>query len=178
VVREWQTPLTEEVTTSLRRSPHAVFRPADTPPDVVSGTTTTHYLASHATTGGGEFGLYRVDMGPGAPGARTHFHRTISESFHVLSGELRLYDGSRWVTGRQGDFLHVPAGGLHAFKNDSDDPLSMLMLFSPGAPREEHFERIAEFARRDREELKAFQIKHDSYSLDMMDDEPEPENPR
>ncbi|MEV5880586.1 cupin domain-containing protein [Streptomyces sp. NPDC052101] len=154
----------------------AVFRSADTPPDVVSGTTATHYLASHATTGG-EFGLYKVDMGPKAPGARTHFHRTISESFYVLSGEVRLYDGGTWLTGRQGDFLYVPAGGLHAFKNDTDEPLSMLMLFSPGAPREEYFERVAEFARRGPEELKAFQVKHDSYFVDAPD-EPAPGRPR
>jgi mannose-6-phosphate isomerase-like protein (cupin superfamily) len=147
---------------------NAVFRSADTEPDVVSASGATHYLAGHASTGG-EFGLYKVDMGPKAPGARTHFHRTISESFYVLSGEVQLYDGERWIPGRQGDFLYVPVGGLHAFKNDTDEPLSMLMLFSPGAPREEYFERIAEFAQRDREDLKAFQIRHDSYFLDMMD---------
>ncbi|TDT41114.1 quercetin dioxygenase-like cupin family protein [Streptomyces sp. BK208] len=142
---------------------NAVFRPADTPPDIVSpGGTTTHYLASHASTGG-EFGLYKVDMGPKAPGAKTHFHRAISESFYVLSGEVKLYNGERWVTGRQGDFLYVPVGGLHAFKNDSDDPLSMLMLFSPGAPREEYFEQVADFARRGGEELREFQVRHDSF---------------
>ncbi|KUN09630.1 cupin [Streptomyces yokosukanensis] len=154
----------------------AVFRPADTAPDLTSGATATHCLASHATTGG-EFGLYRVDMGPKAPGARTHFHRAISESFYVLSGEVRLYDGSDWLTGRQGDFLYVPAGGLHAFKNDTDEPLSMLTLFAPGAPREEYFERVAEFARRGPQELKAFQVKHDSYFLDTPE-EPGPETAR
>jgi hypothetical protein len=72
---------------------NAVFRSADTEPDVVSASGATHYLAGHASTGG-EFGLYKVDMGPKAPGARTHFHRTISESFYVLSGEVRLYDAN------------------------------------------------------------------------------------
>lgn len=127
---------------------NAVFRAADTPPDIVAPNgTTTH----------------KVDMGPKAPGARTHFHRSISESFYVLSGEVELYNGERWVTGRQGDFLYVPVGGLHAFKNDSDDPVSMLMLFSPGAPREEYFERVAEFAQRGGEELREFQVRHDSF---------------
>ncbi|MFH8498426.1 cupin domain-containing protein [Streptomyces coeruleorubidus] len=63
-------------------------------------------------------------------------YRTISESFYVLSGEVQLYNGERWVTGGEGDFLYVPAGGQHAFKNDSDDPVAMLMIFAPGAPRE------------------------------------------
>ncbi|MEU6914505.1 cupin domain-containing protein [Streptomyces olindensis] len=92
-----------------------------------------------------------------------------AESFYVLSGELELYDGERWVTGRQGDFLYVPAGGLHAFRNAGDDPVSMLMLFSPGAPREEYeeyFERIAEFAQRGGEELRRFQVRHDSYFIE------------
>ncbi|MEV1173866.1 hypothetical protein [Nonomuraea sp. NPDC049784] len=67
------------------------------------------------------------------------------------------------MTGRAGDFLYVPVGGLHAFKNVTDDPTSMLMLFSPGAPREEFFERVAEMAQRGSEELKEFRVRHDSY---------------
>lgn len=81
------------------------------------------------------------------------------------SGEVSLYDGERWMTGREGDFLYVPVGGLHAFRNDTDDPVSMLLLFAPGAPREEYFERVAEFARRGGEELREFQVRHDSYFI-------------
>jgi mannose-6-phosphate isomerase-like protein (cupin superfamily) len=145
---------------------NAVFRPADTEPELVSpGGNRTHYLATHASTGG-EFGLYRVDMGPRSPGPGTHFHRSISESFFVLSGKVRLYDGDRWVTGGPGDFLYVPVGGLHAFKNESDDPASMLMLFSPGAPREEYFEQVAEMAARGGQEFADFLVRHDSFFVD------------
>ncbi|MFE4667054.1 cupin domain-containing protein [Streptomyces sp. NPDC056716] len=144
---------------------NSVFRPADSPPDISSPGATTHYLATNQSTSG-EFGLYRVDLGARSAGAKTHFHRTMSESFYVLSGELELYDGEAWVTGRTGDFLYVPAGGLHAFKNVTDEPMSMLMLFSPGAPREEYFERLAEMAQRGGEELKQFRIRHDSYFLE------------
>jgi quercetin dioxygenase-like cupin family protein len=144
----------------------AAFRAADTEPDLSSGTgNRTHYLATGAGTGG-EFGLYKVELGPGAPGPSTHFHRSISESFYVLSGELQLFDGEGWVTGREGDFLYVPVGGLHAFKNASDDPVSMLLLFSPGAPREEYFERIAEMTQRGGQELEDFLVKHDSFFVD------------
>lgn len=144
----------------------AVFRPADTGPELVSPTgNRTHYLATHASTGG-EFGLYRVDLGPRSPGPSTHFHRSISESFLVLSGQLRLYDGERWITGGPGDFLYVPVGGLHAFGNDSDEPTSMLMLFSPGAPREEYFEQVAEMARRGGQDFADFLVRHDSFFVD------------
>lgn len=142
---------------------NAVFRSADQEPELVgTGGNRTHYLATHASTGG-EFGLYKVDLGPKSPGPSTHFHKSISESFFILSGHVQLYDGDRWVTAGAGDFLYVPVGGLHAFKNDSDDPASMIMLFSPGAPREEYFEKVAEMAQKGGEEFGEFLVKHDSF---------------
>jgi mannose-6-phosphate isomerase-like protein (cupin superfamily) len=144
----------------------AVLRPADTDPDLTSPSGATHYLATDALTGG-EFGLYKVDMAPRAPGPTTHFHRSISKSFFVLSGEVQLFDGERWIAARRDDFLYVPVGGLHAFKNDSDAPASMLLLFSPGAPREEYFERVAEMAARGGEEFAEFLIRHDSFFVDV-----------
>ncbi|MCQ4212660.1 cupin domain-containing protein [Streptomyces longispororuber] len=148
---------------------NAAFRPADSPPDLSGPGGETHYLATHESTGG-EFGLYQVELGPKSAGAKVHFHRAMSESFYVLSGELELYDGQKWVTGRTGDFLYVPVGGLHGFKNVTDEPMSMLMLFSPGAPREEYFERVAEMSRRGADELKEFRIRHDSYFVEDFDD--------
>jgi quercetin dioxygenase-like cupin family protein len=145
---------------------NAVFRPADREPELSSPSgNRIRYLATHASTGG-EFGLYKVDMSPKSPGPTTHFHRSISESFFVLSGEVRLFNGKRWISGRQGDFLYVPVGGLHAFKNASDASASMLLLFSPGAPREEYFERVAEMAPRSDKELREFLARHDSFFVD------------
>ncbi|MCX4831766.1 cupin domain-containing protein [Streptomyces sp. NBC_01016] len=146
----------------------ASFRSADTPPEVSSPGGSTSYLATQESTGG-EFGLYKGVLGPRSAGAKEHFHRAMSESFYVLSGELELYDGEKWVTGREGDFLYVPAGGLHAFKNTTDDPVSMLMLFAPGAPREDYFERVAEMSQRGSEELKEFRVRHDSYFVEDFD---------
>jgi Cupin domain len=79
--------------------------------------------------------------------SRLHFHKSLSESFFVLSGKIRLYDGQNWVDGRPGDFLYVPGGGLHGFRNESGEPASMLILFAPGAPREANFEGLAEIGR-------------------------------
>ncbi|MGH8877879.1 MAG: cupin domain-containing protein [Stackebrandtia sp.] len=144
---------------------NANFRPAGTEPELSTKGGDYHYLATTATTDG-EFGLYRVDMAPRSGGPSTHFHKTISESFFVLSGTLRLFDGREWIDGKTGDFLYVPVGGLHAFRNDSDDPVSMLMLFAPGAPREGYFEGLAEMAGLSDAERAEFFIKHDSYWVD------------
>ncbi|MFD9293069.1 cupin domain-containing protein [Streptomyces sp. NPDC060030] len=144
----------------------ADFRPADTAPNVgEAGKDAIHYLATTVTTRG-EYGLYRVEMRPKAGGPKTHYHKSISESFYILGGTVRLYDGAQWIDGRKGDFLHVPQGGLHAFRNDSDEPAEMLLLFTPGAPREEYFERVSEMADATDEERAAFFDKHDSYFVE------------
>jgi mannose-6-phosphate isomerase-like protein (cupin superfamily) len=124
--------------------PSGVLRPAATPPDLVIGTRTeVSYLATSESTIG-EYGLYRWVMTGEPTGPDPHFHRTISESFYVLDGVVRLYDGRAWTEGRSGDFLYVPPGGVHAFRNDSGERASMLLLFAPGATREAYFEELAE----------------------------------
>ena len=53
---------------------------------------TAHYLATGASTGG-LFGLYRWEMGAARGGPDPHFHRTITESFYVLTGTIHIFDG-------------------------------------------------------------------------------------
>jgi mannose-6-phosphate isomerase-like protein (cupin superfamily) len=128
------------------------------------GGTTVDYLSTGADTDGG-FGLYRWNMAPGPGGPDLHFHRTISETFFILSGTVTLGDGAKTIEARAGDHLHVPPGGLHSFKNHSDEPASMLLLFSPGAPREAYFEGLLELAEGKQmtgEELTAFFVEHDN----------------
>ena len=147
-----------EVNASLRR--------ADAPAELqLAGGGAAHYLATGATTGGA-FGLYRWEMGAAPTGPGPHFHRGITESFYVLSGTVRLFDGERWLDGAPGDFLHVPEGGIHGFRNESGEPASMLLLFTPGAPREDYFETLADAARRDAmtpEDWTEFFLRHDTF---------------
>ena len=147
----------------------ATVREADAGPDLAWPTTNVHHLATGATTGG-DFGLYRWEMTGPPTGPAPHFHRTITESFYVLSGTIRLYDGRAWVDATGGDFHFVPPGGIHAFRNESGEPASMLLLFTPGAPRERYFEAVAELAAGRRqlspEEMTEFLRSHDQYMVD------------
>jgi mannose-6-phosphate isomerase-like protein (cupin superfamily) len=146
----------------------ASFRPAGQQPELVGPRNATSYLATTASTGG-EFGLYRWEMTSERSGPDPHFHKTISESFYVLSGTVRLYDGQQWIDARPGDFLYVPVGGIHAFRNESGEPASMLLLFAPGAPREAYFEALVERATSGRqlteEEQTEFLRSHDQYMV-------------
>ncbi|MEV4287182.1 cupin domain-containing protein [Nonomuraea bangladeshensis] len=146
------------------------LRAGDLAPDLRMGEngTQVHYLGTGDSTGGA-FGLYRWEMGPNPSGPSPHFHRTITESFYVLSGEIKLFNGDTWATGRPGDFLFVPEGGIHAFRNESGVPASMLILFTPGAPREAYFEELADIANTGREltpeEWTELYLRHDQYMV-------------
>lgn len=142
----------------------ALFRRADAAPELTMRSGTASYLATGASTNG-QFGLYRWDMAGSPSGPDPHFHRSISESFYILSGTVRLYDGTRWIDGTPGDFLFVPEGGVHAFRNESGEPASMLLMFAPGAPREGYFEGLPGLAGLDDEERAEFFRYHDTYWL-------------
>ena len=143
----------------------ATYRPSDHEPELVyPNGTRCHYLATGRLTNG-LFGLYRWEMGPDQSGPGPHFHRTMSESFYVLTGTIKIYDGHAWRDTRPGDFVHVPEGGIHGFRNESSAPASMLIHFAPGAPREAYFEGNARFAREGRPsdaELAEFYRQHDN----------------
>ena len=143
----------------------ATYRPAGAAPELVYASgNTVHYLATGAGTNG-QFGMYLWNMGPQPSGPDPHFHRSVSESFYTLSGTVRIYDGQRWTDTGPGDFVHVPEGGIHGFRNESGEPASMLLHFAPGAPREGYFEGLPDLAGASEEERAAFFLEHDTFWL-------------
>ena len=65
--------------------------------------------------------------------------------------------------------VKLPIGGVHGFRNESGEPASMLLLFTPGAPREDYFETLADAARRDamgEDDWTAFFLRHDTFWVD------------
>jgi len=143
----------------------ATFRPAATGPEFsYANGTTVHYLATGASTNG-QFGLYRWEMGPNPGGPDPHFHRSISESFYVLTGTVAIFNGTEWLDTEPGDWVHVPEGGVHGFKNNSGVPASMLLHFAPGAPREAYFEGLPDLGSMSDEEQAAFFLEHDTFWL-------------
>ena len=147
----------------------ATHRPQGHPPELTRADGgAVHYLATSVTTSG-DFGFYRWEMGAAPNGPDPHFHRTISESFYVLHGTVGLYDGREWMDAVPGDFLFVPPGGIHAFRNASGEPAAMLLLFAPGAPREDYFEELVDIAASGRQlseqQWTDLYARHDQYMV-------------
>jgi mannose-6-phosphate isomerase-like protein (cupin superfamily) len=143
----------------------ATYRPDGTAPELeYQSGNKVHYLSTGASTRG-LFGLYRWEFGPSVSGPDPHFHRSLTESFYILAGTVRIFDGRRWIDTTPGDYVHVPAGGVHGFRNESGEPASMLLHFSPGAPREDYFEGLTRMAGMTDEQRSAFYLEHDNIWL-------------
>ena len=138
-------------------------------PLVESGRAAVRMVAPGSVTAG-RYGLVEYRLAPHSPGAAPHYHQTFSESFYVVSGELTLYAGDRWQSCRAGDFALAHERGVHGFRNDSDEPATFLILFTPGTAREAFFAETAELRRSGRtldpEEMAAFYARHDQVMVE------------
>ena len=138
-------------------------------PLIGNGETSSLRMVAPGSATAGRYGLVEFRVAPHSPGAAPHYHRTFSESFYILDGTVRLFDGANWVTAVKGDYLYVPPNGIHAFRNESDAFASMLILFAPGAPREKYFTELVEIRETGRElsaeEYTEFLASHDQYMV-------------
>ena len=75
---------------------------------------------------------YCVMKGTIPPGVSVPIHsHADAESFYVLSGEAQVLvateAGLQWQTLRPGDFIHIPGGAKHAWRNVSGEPMAALI---------------------------------------------------
>jgi mannose-6-phosphate isomerase-like protein (cupin superfamily) len=91
----------------------------------------TYTIKACADSTSGSLGLVEATVPPGG-GPVAHTHRRNDEAFYVLSGELEISDGSCTLLARAGDFVFIPRGIRHRFKNTGVHGARMLFMFTPG----------------------------------------------
>jgi quercetin dioxygenase-like cupin family protein len=142
----------------------AWIRPDDSPKEIeYARGGSCEYLLTGAQSGG-KLGIYRWSFGEHEGGPDAHFHKSIAEAFYVIEGEVNLYDGRGWKQAGAGDLLYVPEGGIHGFRGGNH--ARMLLMFTPGGPREDYFETLASLGRgatMTAEERVEFMLRHDTY---------------
>jgi quercetin dioxygenase-like cupin family protein len=80
---------------------------------------------------GGSYATMEVRVGPHS-GPDSHIHEDAEEQFYVLEGDLTVKVGDQTFEVSPGDFIHIPRGTTHSFKN-KDTNARLLATFSPGA---------------------------------------------
>ena len=86
------------------------------------------YLVTGAESAGSYFTLI-VDVGPEA-GPPPHIHHLEEEQFYILEGQLTYSVGDQIFEVRTGDFIHIPRGTVHSFRN-GPKPSRLLATFAP-----------------------------------------------
>ncbi|MFD3587644.1 cupin domain-containing protein [Streptomyces sp. NPDC058683] len=79
----------------------------------------------------GAVGLTVCWVPPGG-GPIAHVHRAADESFYVISGALEFLNGDQIFVANAGDFVFVPRGTRHRFRNRTGEQAHMVSFFTPG----------------------------------------------
>ena len=109
----------------------AWIRPDATEPEIrYRSGGTCEYLATGDRTGT-TFGLYRWTFGPDESGPDPHFHRAITESFYVLTGEVAALRRHR-LEDRRGPATSCSCPRAGCTASAARNHASMLLMFTPG----------------------------------------------
>src|SRR4051794_25045701 len=87
---------------------------------------------------GGAFFMAEGSVPPGG-GPPAHVHHREEESFHVLQGTVTIQVGGKTLHASPGDFVYLPRGIEHSFKNTGNVDAKFLLVVTP-AGLEKFFE--------------------------------------
>ncbi|MFC5940641.1 cupin domain-containing protein [Micromonospora harpali] len=78
----------------------------------------------------GRLSLMEGRIAPGF-GNLPHAHGAEDEAFYVVSGEFRFINGDRSFIAGPGDFVYIPRGTRHGFKNLGTEEAKLLVFYTP-----------------------------------------------
>jgi quercetin dioxygenase-like cupin family protein len=113
----------------------------------VMGVTHTYRLEEQQT--GGTLACIEVDVPPGA-GVPPHTHYWEDELFYVLQGSVEITgdDLPRPTVLSQGGLFYSPKRRTHGFRNNTDQPLRLLVLMTPGGNMQRMFGALSALSAR------------------------------
>lgn len=105
------------------------YVPAGTGPAYCGPGDRITFLITGAETGG-TFFMAETLVAPGG-GPPPHKHAREDESFYLQQGTLVLQVGGKTLTASAGDFIYIPRGTVHCFKNVGEETVKMLTMTTP-----------------------------------------------
>lgn len=104
------------------------------------------FLVTGEESGGAYFAMEALVPPGGGPPA--HVHTREDETFYLLEGEIEFLLSEETIVARAGDFVNVPRGTVHRFRNSGTETARMVLTFTP-AGIERWFEETLEQAPND-----------------------------
>jgi quercetin dioxygenase-like cupin family protein len=103
--------------------------PAGTGPAYCGPGDRVTFLITGAETGGAFF-MFEVSVVPGG-GPPPHIHSREDELLYVQQGTLSVQVGDKALNVSVGDFVRMPRGVMHSFKNVGQETAKLLMVATP-----------------------------------------------
>jgi quercetin dioxygenase-like cupin family protein len=134
------------VSTEQTYNPRVIHQPAGQGRTIWFGDAIYTFKATSQATDG-SLTLAEASVPPGG-GPPPHIHPGRDESFVILGGEIEFLNGTTTFVANEGDFVFVPRGTRHRFRNVGLHVARLIFMFTPGAASmEEFFAEIGEPAR-------------------------------
>jgi quercetin dioxygenase-like cupin family protein len=88
-------------------------------------------VKASGASSGGSASILVATVPPGG-GPPLHNHINEDEAFYILDGELTITVESVRYKASTGDFVFIPRGKFHCFRNEGVDIAKQLLIFTPG----------------------------------------------
>ena len=88
-------------------------------------------IKATAESTNGSLGFIDCWVPPGN-GPVAHVHKSADEAFYIISGALEFLNGDRTFVATVGDFVFVPRGTRHRFRNITSEETHMVAFYTPG----------------------------------------------
>jgi quercetin dioxygenase-like cupin family protein len=118
--------------TTIPNQNQVTYMPAGTGPLYWGPGDKVTFLVTGAQSGGACF-IFEA-MAPPGGGPPPHIHHFEEESFYLLQGTLTIQAAGRTYQASPGDFVHIPKGTVHSFRNDGKVDAKMLVTVTPAGP--------------------------------------------
>ena len=121
------------------------YVPAGTGPAYRSPMDEIRFLITGEQTGGA-FSMAEVSVPPGG-GTPPHIHHREEEAFYLQQGTLTIQVGGKTLQASPGDYVCLPRGVAHCFKNTGNGDAKFLLVLTPAGLEkffEEAFYPVAE----------------------------------
>ena len=84
-----------------------------------------------------------LNISPPGHGPGPHYHEREDEWFYIVEGRVSFLINGTWTDMFPGDCVYSPRGSVHAFKNNTDQPIRVFINIAP-AGFERFFAEVAE----------------------------------
>lgn len=117
---------------------------------------------------GGSHAVIEMQVPPGG-GPPPHSHKDICEMFFVAEGEVEFRMVGAKYKATKGAFINIPLGGaVHAFKNVSDQPATLICTVIP-AGLDSMFKEVSAAAGPEEAKTISEKYKQEVYPADYLD---------